>query len=127
MTCRCGSTENVMRAGSYTRLDGTVVVIGRCRECNRKRCADWRGRNREKVYENVRRQYARDREKVNARCNLNYHMKRGHVKRGPCEVDGCECKAHAHHDDYSKPLEVRWLCRTHHADLHRRMKEDLTG
>lgn len=28
----------------------------------------------------------------------------------------------AHHDDYSKPLEVRWLCIQCHADLHRALK-----
>jgi len=29
-------------------------------------------------------------------------------------------KSQAHHEDYSKPLEVIWLCRKHHAELHRK-------
>lgn len=24
----------------------------------------------------------------------------------------------AHHDDYERPLDVRWLCRTHHFRFH---------
>lgn len=35
----------------------------------------------------------------------------------PCEVCG-EPKAEAHHDDYSKPYDVRWLCRPCHKAHH---------
>lgn len=38
------------------------------------------------------------------------------IERKPCEV--CGEKAQAHHDDYSKPLEVRWLCPKHHSEHH---------
>jgi hypothetical protein len=34
----------------------------------------------------------------------------------PCEVCGAT-KVEKHHPDYSKPLEVRWLCREHHLAL----------
>lgn len=37
----------------------------------------------------------------------------GIIKRQPCEVCG-DPKVQAHHTDYAKPLEVRWLCKTHH-------------
>jgi hypothetical protein len=36
----------------------------------------------------------------------------------PCEQ--CGAKAEAHHDDYSRPGDVRWLCRKHHVQLHAR-------
>ena len=44
----------------------------------------------------------------------------GIIVKQPCEVCG-KLKVDAHHDDYSKPTEVRWLCRKHHS-WHHRMK-----
>ena len=40
-------------------------------------------------------------------------LKRGTLMKGVCEVCG-DPNVHAHHDDYDKPLEVRWLCPLHH-------------
>jgi hypothetical protein len=37
----------------------------------------------------------------------------GRLEKLPCVVCG-DSNSHAHHDDYSKPLEVRWLCAKHH-------------
>ena len=45
-------------------------------------------------------------------------VRRGDLARSPCEVCG-EVRAQAHHDDYSKPLDVRWLCfRCHREHAH---------
>lgn len=52
-----------------------------------------------------------------ARMVLNQAVRRGHVERMPCEICG-DAKVDGHHEDYSKPLEVMWLCRKHHTDLH---------
>jgi hypothetical protein len=46
-------------------------------------------------------------------------IKRGELLRQPCEICGGS-RVDAHHDDYSKPLEVRWLCPVHHAARHRK-------
>lgn len=43
----------------------------------------------------------------------------GLLTPGPCEVCGAE-KVDAHHDDYSAPGKVRWLCRKHHKAAHRK-------
>lgn len=45
-------------------------------------------------------------------------IRSGQLIRMPCEVCGNE-ESHAHHDDYSRPLEVRWLCDDHHNEWHR--------
>ncbi len=57
------------------------------------------------------------RRKANARCYAGVYARRGLLKRKPCEVCGTWDNLERHHDDYSKPLEVRWLCRTHHLEV----------
>lgn len=62
----------------------------------------------------------------------NPHKRAAHVAVGnairdgvlikeACEVCGCNA-TDAHHDDYTKPLDVRWLCRTHHAEHHTKLR-----
>ncbi len=47
-------------------------------------------------------------------------LRSGRLKKLPCEVCGSKVRIQGHHDDYSKPLEVRWLCQVHHKELHRK-------
>ncbi len=53
------------------------------------------------------------------RETLKRHLRKGLVVKLPCEVCG-NTKVDGHHDDYSKPLEVRWLCKVHHLEAHGR-------
>ena len=57
--------------------------------------------------------------KVNARSIVLRAIKSGKLHRLPCEVCGSTDKIHAHHEDYSKPLDVIWLCSAHHAWIHK--------
>lgn len=63
----------------------------------------------------------RNADRARARARYRDALKSGRLVRQPCEVCGAE-KVDGHHDDYSKPLEVRWLCREHHLQAHRRVK-----
>ncbi len=60
--------------------------------------------------------------KMNARYALRYAVITGKLEKKPCEVCS-EPKSEGHHEDYSKPLEVVWLCRPHHAGLHKELRK----
>lgn len=57
------------------------------------------------------------RAKANARAQANVAQGRGKLRPGPCETCG-EKDAEKHHPDYQRPLEVVWLCRACHLELH---------
>lgn len=63
-------------------------------------------------------------ERKAATVTVNNAVRDERLKRQPCEECGAE-KVEAHHDDYTKPLEVRWLCNKHHkaADAARRQRD----
>ncbi|TIL43651.1 hypothetical protein [Mesorhizobium sp.] len=52
---------------------------------------------------------------------LRSALKRGLVIQEPCEECGA-LDAEAHHPDYDRPMDVRWFCRRHHKQEHRRLK-----
>lgn len=51
---------------------------------------------------------------------VTYALRQGRLKKEPCRDCG-NPKAVAHHPDYSKPLDVVWLCHQHHTEEHQRM------
>jgi len=44
------------------------------------------------------------------------------VKPSKCEECGARGRIHGHHEDYSKPLSVEWLCAACHGIRHRKYK-----
>jgi len=56
-------------------------------------------------------------EKVQAQSRIAIEIRAGRLVRQPCEICGSE-NAEAHHEDYSKPREVRWLCTSHYRQRH---------
>jgi len=54
-----------------------------------------------------------------ARSTANVAVARGKIFPEPCADCGAE-KTEKHHEDYDKPLEVTWLCRTCHLARHKK-------
>lgn len=64
-------------------------------------------------------------QKATARSIVLWAMQQG-LSAQPCEVCQSTEKVQAHHDDYSKPLAIRWLCHRHHVQLHYRSQRAVT-
>ena len=57
------------------------------------------------------------RKKNKVRSVVKKALKTHTLHKRPCLKCG-DLNAEAHHEDYDQPLEVMWLCRTHHLRLH---------
>jgi hypothetical protein len=58
-----------------------------------------------------------EKKKKIARAKTKSYIRLGLMSKQPCRVCS-DPEAEAHHEDYSKPHEVVWLCRKHHDELH---------
>lgn len=57
-----------------------------------------------------------DPQKQQARRIIMNAVRDGRAVRLPCEACG-DLRSEAHHDDYTQPMKVRWLCFKHHREL----------
>ncbi len=85
----------------------------------------WKSNNKDKLRQYTRTARQKNPFKSAARTYVYAAIKEGILIR-PLECSRClkECKSEAHHEDYMKPLEVIWLCRSCHGKEHRKHKDD---
>lgn len=68
--------------------------------------------------ERLRRWRADNPEKYHAETAVGNALRDGKLFKGPCANCGTEAMVVGHHHDYSKPLDVTWLCRPCHGIEH---------
>lgn len=83
-----------------------------CKDCSDAKHKEWVERNPEKLAAH----------KIVAKAK-----ELGLLELGLCEKCGTDRNIHAHHEDYSKPLSVVWLCSSCHGKLHYRRAHDRWG
>lgn len=81
-----------------------------CRACHNAYMRSWRPVHSELSPE--------ERFKANARAYANAYQRRGKILKQPCMACGSDKCVEKHHEDYSKPLDVLWMCRPCHKDHH---------
>jgi len=146
---RCGLNKPVSDFGRHK--SGKDGIRSRCKQCEVKANREYRStakgrerlmeyRNQDHVRESARRSYdkwvrtdhgrrtksaveSRYSDKRYARNVVAHALRVGLIDRQPCFI--CGEKAQAHHPDYSRPLDVTWLCPEHHKAAHRAAAEIL--
>jgi len=135
----------------YNKKNGLHGKHAECKNCLCMKNKIWKEKNPEKVkinnenyYEKLNSQYktsafrghakqigntlegfnryAQRKMKNLAASLINYGLRCGYIiRKTECEKCGEKGIIEGHHSDYSKPLEVVWVCIECHAKLHTRM------
>lgn len=61
-------------------------------------------------------------DKLEARTLVSNAIRAGTLVRQPCGQCGAPY-VHAHHDDYARPLDIRWLCPSCHMAHHAAIRQ----
>lgn len=81
---------------------------GYCLACHAAYMRDWRKRHP---------MTPEQRRKDSCRSYAGVYKRRGVLRPEPCEACGSSA-VEMHHEDYTRPLDVIWLCRACHLSLH---------
>ena len=62
--------------------------------------------------------------RANGSAKANTYKRRGKLVPKPCENCGATKNIQMHHEDYDKPLDVRWFCAPCHRAWHKGLHEN---
>jgi hypothetical protein len=131
---KCETTQPIENFYRHPRMaDGR---LGKCKACTKRDVSENYDKNREhyrayeverfkrparkiQLTETQRRMRKQSPEKYAARTAVSNAIRDGRLTRLPCQLCGATDRVQAHHEDYSKPLDIEWLCfRCHREHRH---------
>lgn len=127
---KCGES---LPASSYHKGSKSKSGLqSSCKSCRKKYSAnnakhindynrDWRKRNPQKAYISTNKWRNANRVKISCYKKVSTALGNGSLIKEPCTICG-SLKSEAHHEDYSKPLAVIWLCSKHHSERHTELR-----
>jgi hypothetical protein len=129
---RCGGDKPLDDFYKTSKITG--AVMGVCKECHKKHMKNMRrdnpafqerdrirGKRPDRIAKNVERtkkHRAKNPDAYRAQTAVGNALRDKRLFREPCAICAASENIHAHHKDYSKPLDVVWLCARCHHRLH---------
>lgn len=129
---KCGLVKPVSEFYEHSQMaDG---YLNKCKECTKKDSRENRDRNleyyreydRNRFYKNGHRKRSQKYNELNpikakAHTIISNAIRDGRInKPESCSICGkSDSRIEAHHSDYNKPLDVIWVCKSCHWDIHR--------
>jgi len=120
---KCGETKELNEF--YRNANMKDGILNTCKKCRRSEIEQMR--KTDKYKQRMKKHRAswnqrfkgdkKNKNKIAAWNAVYYALKTGKLIKEPCEICGSD-DSKAHHDDYTKRLEVRWLCGIHHSEWH---------
>lgn len=124
---RCKTTDNLMpKPYSWFKNKEVLYQYYMCRECNTKRAKKYRATDYGKLaIEKAVRTFTQKNPLKRRAWDIIANEKRTGRIEVPYQCENCQGikPLDAHHDDYSKPLEIKWLCRVCHQQVGRVLKD----
>lgn len=108
---RANNPDRVKARLDYSKTENGIEAGNRAKN-------KWYANNKDKAYEITKSYRQNNPNKYKAHGKVAYEIRMGNMIKKPCEECGGLDNLNAHHDDYSKALEVRWLCSRHHHQWH---------
>lgn len=138
-TCfKCGLTKPLSEFYKHPQMgDGH---LGKCKECTNHdtranvamRSEQYAEYERRRFQTPERKAYAKKQQEIYRARHPEKYMARNKFRRAvrdglivcqPCVDCGSTENVHGHHEDYSHPLDVTWLCRACHWQRHAELKQ----
>ena len=132
--CKIGK-DNQLFHKNKASIDG---LFSHCKECVKeydasvRNCPNkifcrkrWNKSAEGKSYKNLENKLYRSKKeeiiKSECRKKTNTAIRNGILIRKPCEICNTNINVECHHEDYSRPLFIKWLCVKHHKLRHNNM------
>lgn len=132
---RCKKEKPLQEFHFYQSGESKGKPLAHCKECENARTTKWRNNNKERA-RFLRKRWAeknrdklsayqieykkRNAEKIKAHSIVNNAIRCGEIQKpDTCSACGKIRVVNAHHSDYSKPLDIIWLCVQCHINIHK--------